>query len=64
MILIAYTIRVEQKPHCGFKRTVARLRFSFFLFILKAQQITNGYAEVLGNLIGCGGGEVFFSAHF
>jgi len=35
-----------------------------FLFILKPQQIPNSHAKVLGDLIGCGGVEVFFSAHF
>ena len=35
-----------------------------FLFVLKAEQIPDRYAEVLGDLVGCGGCEVFFSAHF
>ena len=36
----------------------------FFLFILKPQQIPNGHAKELGDLIGRGSVEVFFSAHF
>lgn len=35
-----------------------------FLFILKPQQIPNSHAKELGNFIGRGSVEVFFSAHF
>lgn len=35
-----------------------------FLFILKTQQIPNGHTKELGDFIGRGSVEVFFSAHF